>query len=74
VPDPKKQGPGAGVCRPAGTGADKQSLRDFAEEKKPTNNDHRNALIVYYMAEILGMSTANIGQVLVGRAGRAAMP
>lgn len=48
--------------RPAG----KQTLREFADEKLPSNNDQRNAVIVYYMAEVLGMSTANINQVLAG--------
>lgn len=46
--------------------ADKQSLREFADEKQSSNNEQKNAVIVYYMTEVLGMSTANIGQVLAG--------
>lgn len=48
--------------RPAG----KPSLRDFADEKQPNNNDQKSAVIVYYMTEVLGMSAVNIGQVLTG--------
>lgn len=50
--------------RPSG----KPSLREFADEKQPKNIDQKNAVIIYYMAEVLGMSTANIGQVLAGYA------
>lgn len=48
--------------RPTG----KPSLREFADEKKPSTNDQKNAVVVYYMTEVLGMSGVSIGQVLTG--------
>jgi len=48
--------------RPAG----KKSLRDFAGEKNPSTIEQKNVVIVYYIQEVLGLSSANIGQVLAG--------
>jgi hypothetical protein len=46
--------------------ADKQSLREFADQKKPRSIEQKNVVIVYYLTEILGMSAVNVGQVLAG--------
>jgi hypothetical protein len=35
---------------------DKQSLKDFIEEKKPESNEDRYAVVVYYLEQILGIS------------------
>jgi hypothetical protein len=47
---------------------DKVSLRDFAKEKQPSSIDQKNAVVMYYMTETLGMSDANVSQVLAGYA------
>jgi len=41
-----------------------QSLRDFVAEKKPTNNDERNLVAVYYLERILGAPSIGAGHVL----------
>jgi hypothetical protein len=46
--------------------ADKQSLREFADQKKPGSIEQKNVVIAYYMTEILGMNAVNVGQVLAG--------
>jgi hypothetical protein len=44
----------------------KMSLREFATEKDPGNNDERNAVIVYYLEEILSLSSIDVSYVLAG--------
>jgi hypothetical protein len=42
----------------------KPSLRDFAEEKKPTNLHEKNTVVVYYLEEILGITAIHVGHVV----------
>ncbi len=45
--------------RPAG----KPSFEEFAEEKKPSSNEDKYVLVVYYLTETLGLSPVTIHQV-----------
>ncbi len=38
--------------------------KDFAAEKKPSNNNDRNTVAVYWLKEVAGNAKANAGQVL----------
>ena len=42
----------------------KPSLREFAAEKMPADNNEKNAIAVYYLTEILGVDTVEVGHVL----------
>jgi hypothetical protein len=42
----------------------KPTLREFAAEKMPTDNNEKNAVVVYYLTEILGVGTVEVGHVL----------
>jgi hypothetical protein len=42
----------------------KKSLQDFAAEKKPSTNDERNIVAVYYLEQVLNLSPIRHGHVL----------
>lgn len=46
----------------------KPSLREFAEEKKPDTLHEKNAVLVYYLEEILGIAAIGVGHVLAAYA------